>query len=394
MRTRCDHGRMSSTIRSTVTITPRARRERAPHPFEQRRVHRDVALAVGDRRVQERDVGHAAARAARPRRTACRPGRTPSFASIDEPAIERVTIAGSPRAAASSRCENARNDQCSTSTSPRSYAPREPRVGGEVGERVARVAGDHLAHQAAAEEQRAEARQREHHERELRIAAPPLPHDLAGRRGPARVPDDRMEHVAGAHVLARPRRRAYAVCPACPKTSQPSRPVTSSGGCARAHAGSDPASVPATADSDRCRRRRRRYRGLSAEERRADQRRRLVRAAIDEFAARGYHRTSVEDIVRSAHTSRTAFYAFFDNREDAMYGALQTSPARAARHDAQQARARAARRRASSRSASARTSTASSPIPRPRRDHPARRRRHVARGQRAAQPHPARGRRR
>ena len=68
----------------------------------------------------------------------------------------------------------------------------------------------------------------------------------------------------------------------------------------------------------------RRYRGLSAEERRADQRRRLVRAAIDEFATRGYHRTSVEDIVRSARTSRTAFYAFFDNREDAMYGALQT----------------------------------------------------------------------
>jgi AcrR family transcriptional regulator len=28
--------------------------------------------------------------------------------------------------------------------------------------------------------------------------------------------------------------------------------------------------------------------------------------------------------VRSARTSRTAFYAFFDNREDAMYGALQT----------------------------------------------------------------------
>jgi AcrR family transcriptional regulator len=69
----------------------------------------------------------------------------------------------------------------------------------------------------------------------------------------------------------------------------------------------------------------RRYRGLSADERRADQRRRLVRAAIDEFAARGYHHTSVEDIVRSARTSRTAFYAFFDNREDAMYGALQTS---------------------------------------------------------------------
>jgi len=69
----------------------------------------------------------------------------------------------------------------------------------------------------------------------------------------------------------------------------------------------------------------RRYAGKSAEERRANQRRRLVRAAIDEFAARGYHRTSVEDIVRRARTSRSAFYAFFDNREDAMYGALQTS---------------------------------------------------------------------
>ena len=69
----------------------------------------------------------------------------------------------------------------------------------------------------------------------------------------------------------------------------------------------------------------RRYRGLSAEERKADQRERLVRAAINEFSERGYHRTSVEDIVRSAHTSRTAFYAFFENREAAMYSALEAS---------------------------------------------------------------------
>ena len=69
----------------------------------------------------------------------------------------------------------------------------------------------------------------------------------------------------------------------------------------------------------------RRYRGLSAEERKADQRERLIRAAINEFSARGYHRTSVEDIVRSAHTSRTAFYAFFENREAAMYSALEAS---------------------------------------------------------------------
>src|SRR6202163_1644863 len=88
--------------------------------------------------------------------------------------------------------------------------------------------------------------------------------------------------------------------------------------------GKDPASLPrippATISVSG-----RRYRGLSAEERKADQRARLVRAAINEFSKRGYHRTSVEDIVRSAHTSRTAFYAFFDNREAAMYSALQES---------------------------------------------------------------------
>ena len=50
-----------------------------------------------------------------------------------------------------------------------------------------------------------------------------------------------------------------------------------------------------------------------------------MRAAINEFSERGYHRTSVEDIVRSARTSRTAFYSFFDNREAAMYSALQAS---------------------------------------------------------------------
>ena len=123
-----------------------------------------------------------------------------SFASIDDPAIERVTIAGSPRAPASSRCANARNDQCSTSTSPRSYAPANDGIGCEVREGVARIPGDDLAHELPAEEQRAEARQRQHDQRELGVASPPLPHDLACRGGPARVPDDGVQHVAGLHV--------------------------------------------------------------------------------------------------------------------------------------------------------------------------------------------------
>ena len=126
-----------------------ARRERAPHVLEQRRVQRDVAGAVGDRRVQQRDVGHERREQADLAERVSRRARTPSFASIDDPAIERVTIAGSPRAAASSRCENARNDQCSTSTSPRSVRAAEDRVRREVRERVARVAGDDLADEPA-----------------------------------------------------------------------------------------------------------------------------------------------------------------------------------------------------------------------------------------------------
>src|ERR1700749_2428861 len=68
----------------------------------------------------------------------------------------------------------------------------------------------------------------------------------------------------------------------------------------------------------------RRYRGQSPHERRVDQRQRMVRAAIDEFAARGYHNTSVEDIVRTARSSRTVFYMFFDDRADAMYAAVHS----------------------------------------------------------------------
>ena len=68
---------------------------------------------------------------------------------------------------------------------------------------------------------RAEARQRQHHERELRIAAPPLPHDLTRRRRPARVADDRMQHVAGAHVL---RDRVGERGPLVVQDRKPSRP--------------------------------------------------------------------------------------------------------------------------------------------------------------------------
>ena len=57
----------------------------------------------------------------------------PGLAAIDEPAIERVVTAGRPRAAASSRCRNARKDQCSTSTSPARYALENQGLGVKFG---------------------------------------------------------------------------------------------------------------------------------------------------------------------------------------------------------------------------------------------------------------------
>jgi AcrR family transcriptional regulator len=52
-------------------------------------------------------------------------------------------------------------------------------------------------------------------------------------------------------------------------------------------------------------------------DRRRDERRgRLTSAALRLFTARGFHETSVEDIVSEARTSKSAFYEFFQSKED------------------------------------------------------------------------------
>ena len=50
----------------------------------------------------------------------------------------------------------------------------EHRIRSEVRERVAGITSDNFLNEAAPKEQRAERRQRKHHERELRVATPPL----------------------------------------------------------------------------------------------------------------------------------------------------------------------------------------------------------------------------
>jgi AcrR family transcriptional regulator len=60
------------------------------------------------------------------------------------------------------------------------------------------------------------------------------------------------------------------------------------------------------------------YRGEPLETRRHDQRERLLAASREVFAERGYAQTSIDAIVSRAHVSRTAFYRFFDSKEQCL----------------------------------------------------------------------------
>jgi AcrR family transcriptional regulator len=62
----------------------------------------------------------------------------------------------------------------------------------------------------------------------------------------------------------------------------------------------------------------RRYAGKSLADRRSDQRERIVLAARDVFAARGYASAGLDEIVARARVSRTTFYALFENKEDCL----------------------------------------------------------------------------
>jgi AcrR family transcriptional regulator len=45
-------------------------------------------------------------------------------------------------------------------------------------------------------------------------------------------------------------------------------------------------------------------------------RQRLLAAALDLFAEKGFHETSVDDVVAVARTSKSAFYVYFESKED------------------------------------------------------------------------------
>jgi AcrR family transcriptional regulator len=62
----------------------------------------------------------------------------------------------------------------------------------------------------------------------------------------------------------------------------------------------------------------RQYAGKSLADRRSEQRERILLAARDVFATRGYAGAAIDEIVARARVSRTTFYVFFENKEECL----------------------------------------------------------------------------
>ncbi len=178
---------------------PPACGQRAPHTFEHRRVDGDVAVTVGDGCVQQRDV-----RNERREETDLAERRGSSGVGVvflhrrpgDRPGHDGGKVARRRLEPLRKREEGPVLDR----NLPALVCAGEDRVGREVREGVARVAGDDPLDEPAPEEQRPQAGETQHHQREARFPPPPLPHHLAGGGGPAGVADEDVQRVAGPHV--------------------------------------------------------------------------------------------------------------------------------------------------------------------------------------------------
>jgi len=65
------------------------------------------------------------------------------------------------------------------------------------------------------------------------------------------------------------------------------------------------------------------YAGKTLAARRSEQRERILLAARDVFAARGYAGAAIEEIVARARVSSTTFYVFFENKEDCLLAVFE-----------------------------------------------------------------------
>jgi AcrR family transcriptional regulator len=72
------------------------------------------------------------------------------------------------------------------------------------------------------------------------------------------------------------------------------------------------------------------YGGKALDVRRAEQRERILLAARDAFARRGYAAAGIDEIVAGARVSRTTFYVFFANKEECLLAVFEYGVARVA----------------------------------------------------------------
>jgi AcrR family transcriptional regulator len=74
------------------------------------------------------------------------------------------------------------------------------------------------------------------------------------------------------------------------------------------------------------------YAGKALDVRRAEQRERILLAARDVFAARGYAGAGLDEIVTRARVSRTTFYVFFENKEECLLAVFELGFQRVGSH--------------------------------------------------------------
>ncbi len=176
------------------------RRPRPPHSFEQRLGQRHVAVPVGDRTVDEGDVGRE--RSEEPDGPEGRVGHGERWVRRHRRPLQRPGHDGGQPARGGLEALGEGEDRpVLDSDGTRGVCLLEDRVGRVGGERVARVGRDDLAHHLSPEEQRTERAQAEHHEREAGVGAPMLTCHLARRRGPPAVPAQHLDRVARPDVV-------------------------------------------------------------------------------------------------------------------------------------------------------------------------------------------------
>ena len=175
-----------------MATTPRRAAKAPPHAFEPRGLEGEVALPVGDRGVEQCDVrgvgGQQADRSVG--------GVYLAVAGVVGHRGPGQRSSGDGGKTAGRRLETLQKGE----ERPVLHLDLAGQVsigkvgiGGEAREDITRVAGDHLVHQATAEEEGSEAGQTEHDQGEVRIPSPPVADQVAGGGCPPGVVGDDVE---------------------------------------------------------------------------------------------------------------------------------------------------------------------------------------------------------